>query len=514
MSENLPDIDDLFRKALNDHEDSPSREVWANIDKHLDKKKVVSISQKYKKLKWVAAALLIFSAGMAMYSVGVRMKNKELVRQNEIARKRVLKQETGQENKNQSNHSGSATVPLTAHDTLDQASRSAPPAVVEDLAAERPAPGSEVKTIPGDEANERRVVVKKSSEERLEKNTSASNKKPVKASKEPKAPYKENETAEIDKPLVLNADEEVAGDDVLTFEKLKKAVDATTATDKEVREQPAMPVLPETNSIVEANNANNRETNVAALSKSVIKPFKGSRFSASIFYSKDFVSPTVDNDRPNFREDDRNEIKNKERISSASSKGVFVNYNFSKNWSVRSGLMFSTITTDIQTKNIFARPDNRGDIHFRINCSAGYSYVTLKTGNTPLAGDSIRALSGKNTLHYFAVPLALSYNIPIGRFSLQPAAGLTANFLTKGDIETVVETPAGAERHPRERIEGLNSSYVNGAVSLATNYYFTKNLALNFTPIARFALSAINKDAPVKTYINSFGLAAGLTIAF
>ena len=87
MSENLPDIDDLFRKALENHEDSPSRDVWANIDKNLDKKKVVFISKKYKKLKWVAAALLIFSAGMAMYTLNSRLRNKELVKQNEINRK-------------------------------------------------------------------------------------------------------------------------------------------------------------------------------------------------------------------------------------------------------------------------------------------------------------------------------------------------------------------------------------------------------------------------------------------
>ncbi|MGI8637887.1 MAG: hypothetical protein ACR2KZ_21015, partial [Segetibacter sp.] len=360
-------------------------------------------------------------------------------------------------------------------------------------------------------------VFKESGAEKLDKDLSASAKKRVKANVSlptSLTPTKETEIAKADKTVVFNGDKNVAIDDVPAFEKLKRAVDAATVNDKDIPKQSAIPILPETSSIAEINSGNDKVTNATASSKSVIKPFRGSRFSATVFYSKDFVMPTVNNDRRNFREDDRNEIKNKESISGASSKGVFVNYNFSKNWSVRSGLMFSTITTDIQPKTIFARPDSRGDVHYRINCSAGYSYVTLKTGTTPSAGDSIQALSGKNTLHYFAVPLALSYNMPIGKFSLQPAAGLTANFLTKGNIETVVATQAGTEMHPPKRIEGLNSSYVNGAVSLAANYYFTKNFAVNFTPVARFALSAINKDAPVKTYINSFGLAAGLTIAF
>jgi hypothetical protein len=67
MSENLHNIDDLFKKAIDDHLDTPSQKVWDAIDKNLDKKKVVSISRKYNKLKWAAAILLLFSTGMAMY---------------------------------------------------------------------------------------------------------------------------------------------------------------------------------------------------------------------------------------------------------------------------------------------------------------------------------------------------------------------------------------------------------------------------------------------------------------
>ena len=78
MSENLPDIDDLFRKAADAHDEMPSANVWANIDKQLDKKKVVWISKKYNKLKWAVAALLIFSVGMAMYTWNTRIKSRPL----------------------------------------------------------------------------------------------------------------------------------------------------------------------------------------------------------------------------------------------------------------------------------------------------------------------------------------------------------------------------------------------------------------------------------------------------
>ncbi|MEJ7680760.1 MAG: hypothetical protein WKG06_23495 [Segetibacter sp.] len=92
MDEDLHSIDDLFKKAINGHEELPSGGVWEKIDKNLDKKKVVFISKKYNKLKWIAAALLMFSAGMAMYTLHTKMKNQELLQENTVnSKKRLIK---------------------------------------------------------------------------------------------------------------------------------------------------------------------------------------------------------------------------------------------------------------------------------------------------------------------------------------------------------------------------------------------------------------------------------------
>src|SRR5450432_1434464 len=98
MSDDLHNIDDLFKRALEEHTELPSSAVWDNIDKSLDKKKVVSISKKYNKLKWAAAVLLLFSFGMAMYVLHIRMKDKELVKQNN-AERNLKKQHTQTNNK-------------------------------------------------------------------------------------------------------------------------------------------------------------------------------------------------------------------------------------------------------------------------------------------------------------------------------------------------------------------------------------------------------------------------------
>ena len=67
MNENVHNIDKLFRDAIEGLEELPSPNSWNELDKKLDKKKVDSITGKYYKLKWVAAALFIFSFGMGMY---------------------------------------------------------------------------------------------------------------------------------------------------------------------------------------------------------------------------------------------------------------------------------------------------------------------------------------------------------------------------------------------------------------------------------------------------------------
>lgn len=83
MSKNLPEnIDELFRKGLEAHSELPPASFWENIDKALDKKKVITISKKYYKLKWAAAILLLVSIGMAMNTWHVSKRSIELLTDN------------------------------------------------------------------------------------------------------------------------------------------------------------------------------------------------------------------------------------------------------------------------------------------------------------------------------------------------------------------------------------------------------------------------------------------------
>ena len=63
-------------------------------------------------------------------------------------------------------------------------------------------------------------------------------------------------------------------------------------------------------------------------------------------------------------------------------------------------------------------------------------------------------------------------------------------------------------------IRGLKPVYFSALVAASAEYHINKTLAASLTPTARFALTSINKDAPVKSYQQSIGLVAGIQISF
>ena len=189
-----------------------------------------------------------------------------------------------------------------------------------------------------------------------------------------------------------------------------------------------------------------------------------------------------------------------------------LDYNVGNKWALQSGVSIFTRVTDITPKTIYARPDNGGNVNYRLSCSAGSAYVPLKSGASPAQGDSTKILSAKNTLQYVSIPLAVKLSVGKGKFNLVPGVGISANILSKGNVETVIAASGGNESSTTNNIEGLKSTYFNSQVSLGAEYHVSKKIALNFTPAAKFALSSINKDAAVKTKINSFGLSAGIKI--
>lgn len=530
MDENLHNIDDLFKKTINEHEEMPSDNVWEQIDKNLDKKKVVFISKKYYKLKWVAAALLMFSAGMAMYTWHTSIKNKELVKENTVDYDKQI--EKHGRKKNILINKGINKTPIVEVEK-EVLTKDTSTVIKQDnkIALRKENNTTDGQKINGN--NKKSGGTEKSNAEIFKKQLAAGSfEKPDKTQRntekyKPRIKEKsvrnqlndsENDYSkeltfkETFLPLSTKERDSLNSALKLSIENERKEVVAQIEPRK--HNLKILPANSPLQYLLEKHSLNNNKITIEKLStykavKNNSRTLKKSLFSATVFYSPDFVSSKVDNDHHRFREEDRNEIKNKEEIKSSYTTGLLIEYYTGKKFSVQSGLTYSSMTTAIAPKMIYARPDREGNLNYRFNCSSGYSTVFLPSGIRPFAaGDSISALSSKNILNYITVPLAIKYKAGKGKFSLNPGLGIAVHFLKKGTIETVV----GNEKASINHIEGLSSIYLNGSISAGINYDINKNIAISLTPAARFALTSINKDAPVKTYLNSYGLAAGLTL--
>ena len=242
------------------------------------------------------------------------------------------------------------------------------------------------------------------------------------------------------------------------------------------------------------------------------KGSKPSRFSVTPFYSPDIAWYHLQEDKPDNQTNNLTEIAESEQHEFSSTVGALVDYNLSKYWSLQSGLTYSNTNIIVQPKTIFAQSDNAGSIKFRINTSSGYGYVLPSFSNNPIIGDSLYAFSTTHTLNYINIPLALKYTISKGKFSFNVMAGFSTNILTKGIIETTLAKDFNNETQLVNELHGLKKIYFSGLAGLGVDYKLNKKIALSFAPTFRFALNSINKDAPVKSYPNTFGLVLGLKI--
>ncbi|MFT3936470.1 MAG: hypothetical protein QM726_22775 [Chitinophagaceae bacterium] len=201
-----------------------------------------------------------------------------------------------------------------------------------------------------------------------------------------------------------------------------------------------------------------------------------------------------------------------ETQGSSYSLGALFSYGLNKNLSLQTGVVYSSATTNISPKTIYARPDNFGHTRYEFNCSSGSSFIDSKTGTAPAVGDSVKVMGSSSTVSYLGIPVALSYAIRMGRFSLNPGIGLSVNFLTSGEASTHFGMPWVGQKE-RTPIDGLKKAYVDASVGLGAEYAINKRISLSVRPLLRWALSSTNKNTPIRNYQNYVSFESGFKIS-
>ncbi|MEO6456269.1 MAG: outer membrane beta-barrel protein [Ginsengibacter sp.] len=474
MDKNLQDIEDLFKEALENGEEQLPPRVWNNIEHVLDKDSLVNIKKKYNSLKKLAALLLFLLISFSIYELSKNHDTGSKKEGDVTAKDEMLK---------------SANDKMTVEKRHNNLKKQFDP-------------GRGPNTINKNTGSKNYFSVLANQEKVMSKNSSD-----VKTTRifhnnyEDKINLKKFGTVK-DEPM-LNAKDDRQIDIQLQYsgylnlpnEKISKIrLDSI-----KLRSPLALIKL-----------VSSADTKKAQEKNKKLKDRKTSPFSATIFFSPDLASYHLEDDKDDNQPDDASTFHKKETHDLSSTSGALIDYKLNKRWSLQSGITFSNTNITLHPKTIYAQVDNTGNIKYRINASSGYGFVLPSFSINPNVGDSLYVFTSTHDLQYIGIPLAIKYNTIKGNFNFNAFAGTSLNFLIKSTIETLVEKGTDNEVEVLNKLRGLKRIYFSALAGIGMEYGLNRKFALVFSPTIRFALNSINKNAPVKSYPNSFGLSAGI----
>ena len=508
MDKNLHDIEDLFRKGLEDNEDIPSEKAWDGIEKKLDKENVVSIKRKYDLLKKVALLLLFLLAGLGIYVW--KNQNKNLVKTNKDISE--IKKDTKTKND-----------PLTKESDTSAFQKPVDTLTVNKSNNVKTVTESENKIVDKTTLENNNAIPKKSLIPIVSKNLShtSTKKNKIKFNK-PEGPLLSDASKfsiqQKDKLIKKNSNEvvkiktqnQIVNNQLAVVNNLyaKEALNPKNVFDIKINTTDLFATKQSLQLIALAQINPMMQIEKTIVPKPSIKSSNQSRFAITAFYSPDIAFYHFEN---NVGANSNNTNFEKSQTESYSSTlGALVDYKISKYWGLQSGITLATSNFNLESETLYAQPDNTGGIKYKLSTPLGDAYVLPSFSNNPNIGDSIFSKSTTHTLQYLGIPLTVKYNFNKGKFTLNPFGGLTANFLTRGRITTELESANDSEFKTIDKIHGLKPFYLSGLAGIGLDYNFYKKFSVCFSPTFRFALNSINRNVPVASFPNSFGFGLGL----
>lgn len=234
------------------------------------------------------------------------------------------------------------------------------------------------------------------------------------------------------------------------------------------------------------------------------------------YISVDFTHYKLDNDAietgNNIEPKDKIYIQEKERHEFSYSSGIMAKLQFSRNLSVKTGVIYSNIAIGIQPQTLYASVNGGQGIAYKFITSSGYAYVNPNSGIEPVAGDSINSHIAQHRLQYLGIPAMLNFTVfSKKRITLEGAAGISTNILLSTIVKTEVDDITGKELVDIHKLCGLRSVYFSYVADANLQFYISKHINATFTPSFKYAVNPINKNNVVKTYPYSVGIGGGIT---
>jgi opacity protein-like surface antigen len=192
--------------------------------------------------------------------------------------------------------------------------------------------------------------------------------------------------------------------------------------------------------------------------------------------------------------------------------GVTGGYNLSKNWSLSTGGIYSTIAYTSTLATIHTSIGSDDLYHYKYRTSCGSIEIPNQPNVILNAKDSLTTTAScAQTIKIVSVPLLVKYKVTKDRISVFVNTGLAANFI----LEEVAKVNIGsAEYTIINNISGLrktNYSYIAGA---GFEYNLNNGMSIFMEPSFTTSITPLARNSFFYCYPYSFGLNGGLTFHF
>ncbi|MFL5741209.1 MAG: hypothetical protein ACJ75B_13380, partial [Flavisolibacter sp.] len=408
MNEDVHNIDDLFREGIESHEEAVPTSVWDHVSHELDITQASFYKTKYFQLKRAARVLTLLCLIGGSYLIYEKLKAKPAPVQptisapvNDEEKETVNKKETSISTVSQQKTDQEENPLLSSSGEKEQKTRTERKDIVEKNAVKprlTPFDKNSVvgKTDTKEISSTKDFTLRKTSSPSLKKTEKQKNIRPTSAQSENSFALKTVDPAFLLNHPSISVNASTPGRQAIAPEKPQSFIASTS----------------------------NRT---------------GHSFSLTAFAAPNFnFNRLEDDDHLAGPGRDRHTAQHQEQENISMSAGLLLAYEFTNKLRVQSGISFTSFSTTIGPKTVYAKPDNNGHAHYEFSCSSGYVYFSPKDGPPPTTGDSVQTSGTRSKINYVTVPLSVAYRIGNGKFLFYPGIGVGINLLAGSKTSTLL----------------------------------------------------------------------------
>lgn len=529
MEENLhkDNLEDFFKKSFDDENpepsddqwDVPSDAVWSGINKKISSSEVPASVFNFKRLMAIAAGILILFLVYYNYTLQKQVAQlKELV---EIQENKINELTTEKQGNGSSENGG----------LEDRGKEETTGERLEKSDFETSQNSSQTGHFQNDQ---RGVPEQQAAEHEISHKSAQLNNQPVENSNKQKAVANDN--------LIVKAapNEVTEMIDLHAIEPITEGQNQkNTASYKPESESNSVVLapLPAKVTLAEVNGKPQEIKLIPLPATETAFETTGSALTQTGFYAGVHIAPTYS--YRNVKSVDgpvlRRLLNEKEQADYSVALGLKAGYQFSKNWSVETGLNYYKNTVQslhraqVRYERQLERLNGDGDYdsNYRLNLSTSYGEIETDVALTRSASTAIDqndyinlVLKTNQELKYLGVPVALRYRTTGNKFHFSAKAGVSANFILQKDVTIQAAQVKRTGVHHRRTIvdkkfEGLKNTTFDFMFGIGADYDLSTNWSIYFEPVVTHSLSPVyNLNGKIKTYPIVASLNIGLSYKF